>query len=152
MALVRWNPTKELMNVEREFNKLFNSFSNMFGVRRDNDDDFENAVWSPLTDVTEDDDKFVLSFDLPGVDRKDVKISYKNGTLSISGERKEQKEDKNSRYHRIERAHGKFYREFTLPTDIDEDKIDAKYKDGTLNITLPKTEKAKPKEIEVKVS
>ena len=152
MALVRWNPAKELMNVEREFNKLFSSFSNMFGTERNSNEDFENAVWSPLTDVSEHEDKFMLSFDLPGVDKKDVKISYKNGTLSVSGERKESKEDKNSKFHRIERVHGKFYREFTLPVDIQEEKIEANFKDGILNIVLPKSEKAKPKEIEVKVN
>lgn len=152
MALVRWNPAKELLNVEREFNKLFDSFSSRFGVDRDTDEDYDNAVWSPLTDIKEDEDKYTLSMDIPGVDKKDVKISYRNGNLVVSGERKYEDEKKSSKYHRIERAYGKYYREFTLPEKIVEDKIEAKFKDGTLTVTVPKAEDAKPKEIEVKVN
>lgn len=151
MAIVRWNPAKELMNIEREFNRLFDSFGSRFGLR-DTDEDFENAVWSPLTDISEDDDKYVLNMDIPGVEKKDVKISYKNGNLIVSGERKQESEDKSSKYHRIERAYGKYYREFALPEKILEDKIEAKFKDGTLQIIVPKAEEAKPKEIEIKVS
>lgn len=151
MALVRWNPTKELMNIEREFNKLFNTFGSRFGLR-DSDDDFENAVWSPLTDISEDNDKYTLSMDLPGVDKKDVKISYKNGSIVVSGERKQESEEKTSKYHRIERAYGKYYREFMLPEKIIEDKIEAKFKDGTLTVIIPKAEEAKPREIDIKVN
>ncbi len=152
MALVKWNPTRELMNVEREFNKLFNSFSNRFGFDRGDDEDYDNAVWSPLTDISEDNDKYTLSMDIPGVDKKDVKISYKNGNLVVSGERKYEDEKKSSKFHRIERAYGKYYREFRLPEKIVEDKIEAKFKDGTLSVVVPKAEDAKPKEIEVKVN
>jgi len=151
MALVRWNPTKELLNVEREFDRLLNSFGSRFGLR-EKDDDFENAVWSPLTDISEDNDKYVVSMDIPGVDKKDVKISYKNGSLIVSGERKQESEDKSSKYHRIERAYGKYYREFTLPEKIVEDKIEANFKDGTLKVTIPKAEEAKPKEIAIHVN
>ncbi|KUG24903.1 heat shock protein hsp20 [hydrocarbon metagenome] len=151
MALVRWNPTKELMNIEREFGKLFNTFGSRFGLR-DSDDDFENAVWSPLTDISEDNDKYTLSMDIPGVDKKDVKISYKNGSIVVSGERKQESEEKTSKYHRIERAYGKYYREFMLPEKIIEDKIEAKFKDGTLTVIIPKAEEAKPREIDIKVN
>ena len=150
MALVRWNPAKELLNVEREFNRLLGSFGNRFGIR--DNDDFENAVWSPLTDISEDNDKYVVSMDIPGVEKKDVKISYKNGSLIVSGERKQESEDKTSKYHRIERAYGKYYREFTLPEKIVEDKIEANFKDGTLKVVIPKAEEAKPKEIAIKVN
>lgn len=151
MALVRWNPTRELMNLEKEFSKLFNTFGSRFGLR-DSDDDFENAVWSPLTDISEDNDKYVLSMDIPGVDKKDVKIAYKNGSIVVSGERKQESEEKTSKYHRIERAYGKYYREFMLPEKIVEDKIEAKFKDGTLTVTIPKAEEAKPREIDIKVN
>lgn len=151
MALVRWNPTRELMNLEKEFSKLFNTFGSRFGLR-DSDDDFENAVWSPLTDISEDNDKYVLSMDIPGVDKKDVKISYKNGSIVVSGERKQESEEKSSKYHRIERAYGRYYREFMLPEKIVEDKIEAKFKDGTLTVTIPKAEEAKPREIDIKVN
>jgi HSP20 family protein len=105
----------------------------------------------PLTDIIEEDDKYILRMDLPGIDKKDVKISYANGELTISGERKQEKVSKKATYHRIERAFGKYYRSFSLPEKIVEDKIEAEFKDGQLTITIPKAEDAKPKEIEVKV-
>jgi len=151
MALVKWNPAKELLNMEREFNRLFSSLSSRFGFGDDGEDEYENAVWMPLTDIVEDDDKYILRMDLPGVDKKDVKISYVNGELQISGERKQEKESKDATFHRIERAYGKYFRSFSLPEKILEDKIEAEFKNGSLTITIPKAEEAKPKEIEVKV-
>jgi len=139
------------LNMEREFNRLFNSLSTRFGLRDFEDEDLENAVWMPLTDIIEEDDKYILRMDLPGIDKKDVKISYANGELTISGERKQEKVSKKATYHRIERAFGKYYRSFSLPEKIVEDKIEAEFKDGQLTITIPKAEDAKPKEIEVKV-
>ena len=155
MTLTRWNPGRELLNMEREFNKLFNTFGTRFGVARDTDngsDEYENAVWSPLTDVTEDKDNYFLSLDIPGVPKENVKISYTNGQLIISGERKLEKESKEKNYYRVERSFGRFYRSFNLPQEIKEDQIEANFKDGQLNITIPKAEKAKPKEISIKVS
>lgn len=151
MALVKWNPAKELMNMEREFNKMLNSLSTRFGITTEADDELENAVWMPLTDILEEDDKYILNMDLPGIEKKDVKISYANGQLTVSGERKQEKEKKGTTYHRIERAFGKYYRSFNLPEKILEDKIEAEFKDGALTITIPKAEEARPKEIEVKV-
>ncbi|MEJ2618562.1 MAG: Hsp20/alpha crystallin family protein [Ignavibacteriaceae bacterium] len=84
-------------------------------------------------------------------DKKDVKISYSDGQLNISGERKQEKEDKDSKYHRIERSYGRYFRTFTLPAQIKEDSIDASFKDGQLTITVPKAEEAKPKELEIKI-
>ena len=122
MAIVRWNPSRELLNVEREFNKLFNNFNSRFGLfDREDDSEYDNAVWMPLTDISEDKDNFVLKLDLPGVSKNDLKISYSDGQLSISGERKQEKETKDSKYHRVERAYGKYYRSFTLPSKIQED-------------------------------
>jgi HSP20 family protein len=153
MAIVRWNPSRELLNVEREFNKLFNNFNSRFGLfDREDDSEYDNAVWMPLTDISEDKDNFVLKLDLPGVSKNDLKISYSDGQLSISGERKQEKETKDSKYHRVERAYGKYYRSFTLPSKIQEDKIDAEFKDGQLTITVPKAEEVKPKEISIKVN
>jgi HSP20 family protein len=155
MTLTRWNPGRELLNMEREFNKLFNSFGTRFGVNRDTEngnEEYENAIWSPLTDVTEDKDNYSLSLDIPGVPKENVKISYTNGQLVISGERKQEKENKDKNYYRVERSFGRFYRSFNLPQEIKEDQIEASFKDGLLNITIPKAEKVKPKEIEIKVS
>ena len=105
----------------------------------------------PLTDISENDDNYVLHLDLPGIEKDDVKISYSDGELSISGERKQEKESKDSKYHRVERSFGKYFRSFTLPEKIKADKIDAEFKNGQLTITVPKSEETKPKEIEVKV-
>jgi len=151
MALVKWNPAKELLNVEREFNKLFNSLSTRFGFGANGDDEYDNAVWMPLTDIIEEDDRYVLQLDLPGVSKKEVKISYSNGQLIVSGERKQEKERKGAAYHRVERAYGKYYRSFNLPDKIMEDKIEAEFKDGSLTVIIPKAEEVRPKEIEVKV-
>lgn len=154
MTLVRWNPSKELMNVEREFNKIFNAFNNRFGFGDSKEDieEMENAVWMPLTDIAENKDQYLLKMDLPGVTKSDLKLSYEDGELKISGERKQEKEDKDSKYYRIERSYGKYFRSFTLPKQIEADKIKAEFKDGQLTVTIPKSEEAKPKELEIKVN
>ena len=151
MTLVRFNPTRELLNVEREFNKMFNGVFNKFG-KDEKDEEYENAVWAPLTDIAEDDNNYYVHADLPGVAKKDLKLSFKDGQLVISGERlNEIKEDKKT-YHRVERTFGKYYRAFNLPEKIVADKIEAKFEDGQLNITIPKAEEAKPKLLEIKVN
>lgn len=153
MTITRWNPAKELISVEKEFSKLFDSFNNRFGLKSSKEDeDFANAVWSPLTDIKEDENKYSLHLDLPGVKKEDVKITFNNGQIAISGERNFEKEENNSKYHRVERAFGKYYRAFSLPEKIMEDKIEAEFKDGILNISIPKAEEAKPKQIEVKIN
>lgn len=154
MTLVRFNPARELLDLEREFNKMFSSFGNRFGLsKKDNaDDEYENAVWVPLTDVSEDNDNYYLKADLPGIKKEDVKISYSDGSLSISGERTQEKETKDKKFHRIERSYGKYYRSFSIPKEIKEDKIKADFTDGQLNITIPKAEEVKPKEISIKVN
>lgn len=153
MALVKFSPVRELLDVERQFNRMFNTLGNRFGLtERNSDDEYENAVWMPLTDVAEDIDNYYLKADLPGIKKDDVKISYTNGNLSISGERAQEKETKEKQFHRIERSYGKYYRSFRLPEKIKEDKINAEFKDGQLNITIPKAEEVKPKEIAIKVN
>ena len=152
MTLVKFNPMRDLVDIEREFNRMFNSFENKFGISRSKEDnEYENAVWMPLTDIFEDKDKYSLKLDLPGIKKEDVKISYVDGKLSIGGERVQESEHKDSKCHRIERSFGKYYRSFSLPEHIQSDKINAEFKDGQLTITVPKAEEAKPKEIEIKV-
>ncbi|MFO7448116.1 MAG: Hsp20/alpha crystallin family protein [Ignavibacteriaceae bacterium] len=151
MAIVRWNPAREMLNIEREFNRIFNSFGFKAGTES-GDQEYENAVWSPLADITEDKDNYTLALDIPGVPKDDVKISFNNGQLTITGERKQEKEEKDKNYFRVERSYGKFYRSFNLPKEIKEDQIEAQFKDGQLSITVPKAEKVKPKEISIKVS
>jgi len=153
MSLIKWNPARELLNVEREFGKLFKDFEGRFGFgKSDVDESYENAVWSPLTDIHETENEFKLQLDLPGVKKDDLKIAFSDGELKISGERKYEKEDKNTKYHRIERAFGKYYRSFTLPKSADAEKIKAEFKDGQLLIVIPKREEAKPKEIAISVN
>lgn len=154
MAIIRYNPMRELFEVEKEFNRLFSDFDRRFGFGslRERDENFEDAVWAPLSDIYEDSDNFMLKLDLPGLTKDDVKISYSDGQIMISGERKQEKETENHNYHRIERSFGKFYRSFDLPKEINEEKIDAEFKNGQLTVTIPKSEKAKPKQIDVKVS
>ncbi len=154
MTLVRWNPTRDLSNLEKEFNRLFRNVRSRFDMDETNSSEkgYESSVWSPLADISENDDNFVVKLDLPGVDKKDIKISYNDGELTVSGERKQENESKDSKYHRIERSYGKYFRTFALPKKVKEKDIAAEFKDGQLTITLPKSEEAKPKEIEVKVS
>ncbi|MDX2250890.1 MAG: Hsp20/alpha crystallin family protein [Nitrospira sp.] len=110
------------------------------------------AEWSPLVDITEDDKEYLIKAELPEMKKEEIKINVHEDVLSISGERKYEKEEKGKKYHRVERAYGSFVRSFTLPEDADGSKINAEYKEGVLKLHLPKSEKAKPKAIEVKVS
>jgi HSP20 family protein len=154
MAIVRFNPVRDLLNVEREFNRMFKSMEDRFGLfkKEEYDEEFDNAVWMPLTDIYEDTDNYKIKADLPGAKKEDVKISFSDGKLSISGERSQEQETKDAKCHRIERTFGKYYRSFTLPQEIKEDKIKAEFKDGQLTVTIPKAEEVKPKEIEIKVN
>ncbi len=152
MTLIRFNPMRDLVELEKEFSKIFNTLESRFGISRNKEDEgYENAVWMPFTDIFEDKDKYTLQLDLPGVKKEDVKISFVNGQLSISGERVQEEEHKDAKCHRIERVFGKYYRSFNLPDHIKSDDISAEFKDGQLTITIPKAEEAKPKEIEIKV-
>jgi len=108
--------------------------------------------WAPSVDILETDNELVLKADIPGVDLKDIDIRIENGTLSIKGERKFEKEENNKGFHRLERSYGSFVRYFNLPETVDTEKVKAEYNNGVLNLTLPKKEIAKPKAIKVQVS
>jgi HSP20 family protein len=108
--------------------------------------------WAPAVDVMETDDEFQIRAELPGVEKKDVKLSVENGVLLISGHREQEKEEKGKRYHKIERAYGNFAVSFTVPEAVDAEKVTAEFKHGLLTVRLPKSEKARPKSIEVKVT
>ena len=108
-------------------------------------------TWSPRVNVNETDNEITIDVELPGIDKKDVKVEVKDNILSISGERKNEKKTENAESRRVERHYGKFERTFGLPDTVEADNVSAKYKDGVLVLTLPKTEKAKPKEIAVEV-
>ncbi len=155
MSLVRWNPVRELatipssiLNMQQEINRMFDRFFRG-GVLDDRD--LFPATWMPAVDLVEKEDEFVAKVELPGVHKDDVKITLQDNILTIRGEKKEEKESKDSNYHRLERSYGSFQRSFTLPTSVRQDKVEAEYRDGVLTITLPKAEEAKRKQIEVKV-
>jgi HSP20 family protein len=144
---------RDLLTAEREFSRLFSGLENRFNfpLRKETDEEYENAVWMPLTDIYEDKDNYRLILDLPGLSKSDVKLSYLNGELKISGERQQQKEEKDGKFHRVERTYGKFFRSFKLPEKVKEDNIEAEFKDGQLTVVIPKTEEVKPKEMQISV-
>jgi HSP20 family protein len=109
------------------------------------------AQWSPLVDITEDEKEYLIKAELPDMKKEDVRLTVENDVLAISGQRTFEKEEKGKKYHRIERAYGSFVRSFTLPEDADESRVSADFKDGMLQVHLPKSEKAKPKAIEIRV-
>jgi HSP20 family protein len=113
----------------------------------------ETAInaWTPAVDIFEDENQFVIKAELPEVGRDDVKVSLNENTLSITGERRIENEEKREGYHRVERSYGQFYRSFTLPPNADAERIGAQFKEGVLRLSIPKREEAKPKQIEVKV-
>jgi HSP20 family protein len=107
--------------------------------------------WSPLVDISEDDKEYLVKAELPELKKEEVKVSVENGELTISGERKTEKEEKGKKYHRIERSYGSFVRSFTLPEAVSAEKVTAEFKDGLLIVHLPKDENAKPKAIKVSI-
>ena len=150
----RWNPFREMGELHDRLNALVGRSFGRVPLRGENDT--EEAVtlsaWAPLVDITEDDKEYLIKAELPEVKKEELKVTVENGVLTIAGERKFEKEEKNRRYHRVERAYGSFVRSFTVPDDADPAKVHADFKDGVLNVRIEKAEKAKPKSIEVKVS
>ena len=148
MTLVRWDPFRELEDVSDRLNRMFNRPAL---DRTSGKETMVVADWVPSVDVSETDGSYQIKAEIPDVKKEDVKVTLEDGVLTIQGERKQEKEVKGTRYHRVERSYGRFVRSFTLPDVVDEEKVKAEFKDGILNLELPKSEKAKPKAIEVKV-
>jgi HSP20 family protein len=145
----RWDPIRELAEFERRLGGIFGRTPQIAG---NGNEAISLAAWEPLVDIAEDDKEFLVKVEVPEMKKEDVKVTVENGTLRISGERKAEKEEKNRKYHRIERSYGSFLRAFTLPDGADGTKVSAQYKDGVLSVHLPKTAEAKPKSVEVKVA
>ncbi len=143
--VIPWRARKELEGLRREMDKLWEGF---FGERAL--EPFEER-WSPALDLTETKNNLVVKAELPGIDHKDISIDLSGDILTVKGERKQEKEEKEENYHLVERRYGAFARSVRLPVKIQEDKIKASYKDGVLKIVLPKSEEAKKKEIKIKV-
>lgn len=146
-SLTSWNPFRELESMQDRILRAMNLSASRNGGAAGN-----VTEWSPSVDISEDDKEYVIKAELPEVDKEKVKIVVENGVLCIKGERRFEKEEKNKKYHRIERSYGSFMRSFTLPDDADPAKVAAEFKDGLLQVHMPKSEARKPKAIEVAVS
>ena len=142
MPIVRWKPFGDIdewtNEVERRMKKMFDPEEN-------------RPVLVPRVDIKETKNELVVSVEIPGMEKKDINVAMKEGVLTVSGEKKSEARNENESWHRIERVYGAFQRSFYIPLDVDETKIKAAYKDGVLNVTLPKKEEAKPKEIPISV-
>ena len=146
MNLIKWNPWREMDTFSGRFNHFFDdTFLPTLWLKNGS----KLHDWSPSVDVYDDDKKFVIKAEIPGVDKKNIHIDVKESVLTLSGERSHENEVKEENFYRKERAFGKFERSFTLPEGIDPDSIEADYKDGVLNIIIPKPEEKEPKKISV---
>jgi len=149
MNLVKWDPFREMEDVSNRLNRIFGRPL----VRAESGNEMlAMADWAPSVDISETDTAYLVKTEIPGVKKEDVKVTIQDGMLTIQGERKMEKEEKDKKFHRIERSYGSFMRSFRVPEDADENSVKAEFKDGMLNVTLTKSEKAKPKSINVSVS
>jgi len=142
MTLMRWDPFRELETIHARLDRLVG----------DTDREPTFADWTPAVDVQELDDGYIVKADLPDVKKEDVRVNFEEGVLTLEGERTLEREEKNGKFHKIERGYGKFVRRFAMPTEVDPNKVAATFKDGVLNVRLPKAADAKPRAIEVKVA
>lgn len=140
-----WEPFRDLVTVRDDVDRLFDAF---FGRTYD---DMEN-FWRPATDIEENNGNLMVRAEIPGMKKEEIKVSVKDDVLTISGERSRENETKDKTVHRIERSYGQFRRMIRLPAQVDVDKVKATYKDGVLNVILPKPESMKPKQIEVEIN
>jgi len=145
MKLVRWDPLQELVAMSNRLNRTVND-----PYTPHTEDAF--GAWAPPVDIFERQDQLVIRAEVPGVEMKDMEVRIENGVLTLHGERKQDTDVKEENAHRMERVYGAFTRSFTLPTTVDAAKVTATYKDGVLEVTVPKAETAKPKSIEIKAA
>lgn len=149
MNLIKWDPFRELEDVSSRLNRIFGRPALRTGSENEM---VAMADWMPSVDISETDEGYQIKGEIPGVRKEDVKVTIQNGMLTIQGERKQEKEEKNKKFHRVECSYGSFMRSFRLPEDADESAVKAEFKDGMLNVSLPKSAKAKPKSINVTVA
>ncbi len=146
MAIIRWDPFRDLMNLQEKMNRLF---EDGLAPRQEM---FYSGSWIPAVDIYETDVEFVAKAELPGLEAKDIKVELKENLLYIEGERRLERGMKEENYHRIERSYGRFQRAFTLPADVVCDDVKAIFEDGVLEVHLPKSEESEPKQIKVKIT
>jgi len=141
MTITRWNPWSELENMNRQLSRLLDNGQSEFAT--------ESGHWVPSVDIRETNDALLVQAELPGIEKKDIHLEVKDGVLTISGERHYQKDVKEENAHRVERTYGRFSRSFSLPRNVNADRVDASMKNGMLEVRLPKRESAKPKAISI---
>lgn len=146
MALMRWSPARDLLAIREDMDRLFREF---FGRPEGEEGTWLPGTWTPPVDIHETEDALVLKAELPGVSKDDINVELKDSRLTLRGQRQRETEVKEEQYHRRERAYGSFQRTFMLPTSVDPEKVTASYKDGILELRLPKSEAAKPKRIAI---
>jgi HSP20 family protein len=157
-TLTRWNPFKSstwdpFKDLEEFEQRLATTFGRVMPKKNGEETEtIASADWAPLVDISEDDKEYLVKAELPGLKKEEVKVTVEEGVMTISGERKVEKEEKTKKYHRVERAYGKFERSFTLPDKADGTKVNAEFKDGMLQVHLPKTETSVGKAVEVKIT
>ena len=148
--LIRWDPFRDLASLHNRVGRLFEE--GLCGLRGDQREEaLDSRAWAPAVDILEKDNEIVLRADLPGIDPKDVDIQVQNGTLTLRGERKFESDVKEDNFRRVERVYGSFVRSFSLPQTVDSEHVAAEYKNGVLEVTLPKRPEAKPRQIKVAV-
>ncbi|RLE19497.1 MAG: Hsp20/alpha crystallin family protein [Acidobacteria bacterium] len=145
MAITKYNPLREMMGLSDRLNRMFEEIGGF------NMNDEITGSWAPAVDVYESENAIEIKADLPGMTEKDIDVTVENNMLTIKGERKFENEEKRESYHRIERQYGSFYRSFQLPNTVDVTKINANFKNGILELALPKREETKPKKISINV-
>jgi HSP20 family protein len=142
MNLVKWDPFRELEDVSTRLNRIFGRFP----ARAESGNQMlAMADWAPSVDISETDTAYLIKGEIPGVKKEDVKVTIEDGMLTIQGERKQEKEEKGKKFHRVECSYGSFMRSFQMPDDADENKVTAEFKDGMINVTLAKSAKAQQK-------
>ncbi len=154
MNLIRYEPTTNYPHF-RELEEMSDRLNRMFGTwtrPATGKESLTLADWMPCVDIQETENEYLIKAELPEVKKEDVKVTVENGILTLQGERRQEKEEKGKKFHRVERSYGTFLRTFTVPVDADDTKVAADFKEGILRVHLPKTEKSRPKAIEVKVA
>ena len=149
-TLTRWEPINDISNLSQRMDRMFEELMGR-GLGRLAEDDRLRGSWSPAVNILERKDAIVITADLPGLKAEDVDVTVDNGVLTIRGERRLEEASEGETYHRVERVYGVFERTFTLPNSVDVNRIDAKFRNGEMLVTLPKREESKPRAVKVAV-
>lgn len=149
MALVRWDPFRELEEVSNRLNRML---AHPASHAANDKEAMIVADWTPSVDISETAAEYLIKAEIPDVKKEDVKVTLDDGVLTLQGVRRHEQEEKGKKFHRIERSYGSFARTFSVPDVVEAEHVKAEFKDGVLNLHLPKAEKAKPKTIEVKLA